>query len=99
LFREPSLDLELARLIQHGIHVGEIRPDVEADQAAVILATAYFSTVLRWISAEPPPFSLSDQLSRMLDMVLRGLLADRPADPGTADQAARRAAGLAGAGG
>ena len=43
----------------------------------MILAIGYFTSVLRWISAEPP-FSLPDQLSGMLDIGLRGLLADPP---------------------
>jgi AcrR family transcriptional regulator len=76
LFREPMLDVELARLIEQGRQTGEIRPDADAAQAGVILAIGYFSTVLRWIAAEPPPFSLPDQIDGMLDIVLRGLLAD-----------------------
>jgi AcrR family transcriptional regulator len=76
LLREPSLDVELARLIDRGQHCGEIRPDVDAAQAGAILAAGYFATVLRWIGAEPPPFSLVGQLDAMLDIVLRGLLAD-----------------------
>jgi len=75
LFRQPMLDVELARLIERGRQTGEIRPDADAAQAGVILAIGYFSTVLRWIAAEPPPFSLPDQIDSMLDIVLRGLLA------------------------
>lgn len=76
LFRDPSLDVELARLIERGQGTGEIRPDVDAAQAGAILASGYFTTVLRWIAAEPPPFSLADQLEAMLGIVLRGVLAD-----------------------
>jgi patatin-like phospholipase/acyl hydrolase len=42
------------------------------------LLRAKFTTVLRWISADPPPFSLPEELSGMLDIVLRGLLAAPP---------------------
>jgi AcrR family transcriptional regulator len=76
LFRQPMLDVELARLVERGRETGEIRPDVGGAQAGVILAIGYFSTVLRWIAAEPPPFSLPEELDSMLDIVLRGLLAD-----------------------
>lgn len=76
LFRDPSLDVELARLIDRGQRTGEIRLDVDAAQAGIIVASGYFATVLRWIAAEPPPFSLADQLDQMLDIVLRGVLAD-----------------------
>jgi AcrR family transcriptional regulator len=75
LFRQPMLDVELARLIEQGRQTGEIRPDADAAQAGGILAIGYFSTVLRWIAAEPPPFSLPAELDSMLDIVLRGLLA------------------------
>jgi AcrR family transcriptional regulator len=75
LFSQPMLDVELTRLIEQGRQTGEIRPDADAAQAGVILAIGYFSTVLRWIAAEPPLFSLPDQLDSMLDIVLRGLLA------------------------
>jgi len=75
LFLEPSVKTELARLIERGKDAGEIRPDVDAVLVGAILAAAYFTTVQRWISIEPPPFNLRDQLNGMLDILLRGLLA------------------------
>ncbi len=76
LFLEPSIKTELARLIKRGKDTGEIRPDVDAVLVGAILAAAYFTTVQRWISTEPPPFNLTDQLDGMLDILLRGLLTD-----------------------
>ena len=76
LFLEPSIKTELARLIKRGKDTGEIRPDVDAVLVGAILAAAYFTTVRRWISTEPPPFNLTDQLDGMLDILLRGLLTD-----------------------
>ena len=55
LFRQPMLDVELAQLIERGRQTGEIRPDVGAAQAGVILAIGYFSTVLQ--NPLPIPFS------------------------------------------
>jgi AcrR family transcriptional regulator len=78
VLREPSLELELAKLIERGQETGEIRPDVDAAHAGAILAIGYFATVLRWISTDPPLFCLPDQLSGMLDIVLRGLLTTPP---------------------
>ena len=75
LFLEPSVKMELARLIERGKDAGEIRPDVDAVLVGAILAAAYLTTVQRWISTEPPPFNLRDQLDGMLDILLRGLLA------------------------
>lgn len=76
LFLEPSVKTELARLIECGKDAGEIRPDVDAVLVGAILAAACLTTVRRWISTEPPPFNLRDQLDGMLDILLRGLLAD-----------------------
>lgn len=76
LLRDPSLDLELARMIDAGQRSGEVRADVDAVQAGALLATGYFSTVLRWIAADPPPFALAEHLEGTLDIVLRGLLND-----------------------
>jgi hypothetical protein len=76
LFLEPSVKTELARLIERGKDAGAFRPDVDAVLVGAILAAAYLTTVQRWISAEPPPFNLRDQLDGLLDILLRGLLAD-----------------------
>ena len=76
LFLEPSIKTELARLIERGKDTGDIRPDVDAVLAGAILAAAYFTTVQRWISTEPPPFNLTEQLDGMLDILLRGLMTD-----------------------
>jgi hypothetical protein len=76
LFLEPSVKTELARIVKRGKDVGEIRPDVDAVLAGAILAAAYQTTVQRWMSTEPPPFNLRDQLDGILDILLRGLLAD-----------------------
>jgi hypothetical protein len=76
LFLQPSVKMELTRLIKRGKDAGEIRPDVDAILVGALLAAAYLTTVQRWISTEPPPFHLRDQLDGTLDILLRGLLAD-----------------------
>jgi hypothetical protein len=76
LFPEPSIKAELARLIKRGKDAGEIRPDLDAVLVGAILAAAYLTTVRRWLSTEPPPFNLTDQLDGMLDLLLRGLTTD-----------------------
>ena len=72
--REPSLDLKLAELVEAGRLTGEFRSDVDSGQAGTLLSAAYFTTVLRWIDAEPEPFDLPKHLDGMVDMVLRGLV-------------------------
>lgn len=72
--REPSLDLKLAELVEAGRLAGEFRSDVDSALAGTLLSAAYFTTVLRWIDAEPEPFDLPKHLDGMVDMVLRGLV-------------------------
>jgi len=74
LLRDPAPDLLLSQIVQTGQRRGELRTEIDPAQAGQILSTAYFSTVLRWIDAEPPPFPLIEQLDKMLDIILRGLL-------------------------
>jgi AcrR family transcriptional regulator len=74
VLQDPSLGDELARIIASGQQRGEIR-DVDARQVGAVLAAAYFSTVLRWTSAEPAPFSLLKHVEDVLDIVLQGILA------------------------
>lgn len=76
LLRDPGPGQLLAQIVEAGVRRGEVRSDVDPALAGQILSTAYFSTVLRWIDAEPPPFSLTAQLGRTLDIVLRGLLTE-----------------------
>ena len=59
---EPSSDQsELAQLHRSAVKYRDIRPDVDAVLRGAILAAAYFTTVQRWISTEPPPFNLTDR--------------------------------------
>ncbi|MEU1181505.1 TetR/AcrR family transcriptional regulator [Streptomyces sp. NPDC005820] len=77
LLQDPSLEIELARIVEEGRLRGEIRAGVDSDQAGALLAACYFSTILRWIREEPAPFDLHQRLRAALDVILRGLLADR----------------------
>ena len=71
--RSPTLDVDLADLVRRGQTAGEFRADVDADQVGLILGAAYFSTLLRWATADPPPFDLGARLNQTLDLVLHGL--------------------------
>ncbi|WP_217567224.1 TetR/AcrR family transcriptional regulator [Streptomyces sp. GbtcB7] len=74
LLQDPSLEIELTKIAEEGQRRGEIRPEVAADQAGTLLAACYFSTVLRWIREEPPPFDLTGRLDAALDIILLGIL-------------------------
>jgi AcrR family transcriptional regulator len=74
LLQDPSLERELARIVEQGQQRGEIRSDVDCDQAGQLLAVCYFMTILRWIREEPAPFDLHERLAGALDIILLGLL-------------------------
>jgi AcrR family transcriptional regulator len=71
--RSPTLDIDLAEVVRAGQNNGEFRTEVDAAQVGVVLAASYFSTVLRWATADPPPFDLDLRIQQTLDLVLRGL--------------------------
>ncbi|NNN34357.1 TetR family transcriptional regulator [Streptomyces sp. S3(2020)] len=77
LLQDPSLEVELARIIDNGRRRGEVRTDVDHDQAGALLAACYFSTILRWIREEPAPFDLHQRIDSSLDIILTGLLVSR----------------------
>ncbi|MFF0018478.1 TetR/AcrR family transcriptional regulator [Streptomyces sp. NPDC005374] len=74
LLQDPSIEIELTKIVEEGQRRGEIRQAVDSDQAGALLAACYFSSVLRWIREEAPPFDLPRGLDSSLDIVLRGLL-------------------------
>jgi AcrR family transcriptional regulator len=74
LLQDPSLEIELARIVEQGQQRTEIRADVDCDQAGQLLSACYFTTILRWIREEPAPFDLHQRLAGALDIILLGLL-------------------------
>jgi AcrR family transcriptional regulator len=74
VLQDRSLGIELGAIVREGIGRGEFRSDLDPEQTGALLAAGYLATVLRWISDEPAPFSLAEQLESMLDVVLRGAL-------------------------
>jgi len=70
----PSLGHELARFVSRSQASGEVVPSVEPELAGLLLATGYFATLAQWIEVEPAPFDLRQQLLRMLEIILSGLL-------------------------
>ncbi|MGI5193316.1 TetR/AcrR family transcriptional regulator [Streptomyces sp. CA-288835] len=75
LLQDPSLETELAKIVEEGRQRGEIRSQVDPEQAGALLASCYFSSVLRWIREEPAPFDLPGRLDGALDIILLGILA------------------------
>ncbi|MFG1955999.1 TetR/AcrR family transcriptional regulator [Micromonospora sp. NPDC048830] len=85
-FGNTYLARELTELVEQAQRSGEVRAEVDAAQAGLIIATSYFAILERWIT-DPPPFHLRAALLGMLDLVFHGLIppasdsSGRPAAP------------------
>jgi AcrR family transcriptional regulator len=79
LLARPPLADELAPYIEKAQRSGQVPRDMEARQAGVLIAAAYFAVLSQWIAEDAAPFDLESQLMAMLDIVLHGILL--PSDP------------------
>lgn len=80
-FGNPLLARELAALVAHARDRGEVRPNIDPELVGLLLATAYFAVLDRWI-IEPPPFDLLAALLDVVDLILNGVSMLRtPSDP------------------
>ncbi|MFJ8113806.1 TetR/AcrR family transcriptional regulator [Streptomyces sp. NPDC096132] len=86
LWQDPSLEKDLANIIEVGVRRGEIRADLDHLPTAALLAAAYFSVVLRWTTTDPPHFDLARRLDRVLELILTGILDTRPTRVRCADK-------------
>lgn len=69
---------ELSRIIARAGEDGEIDLPVEPQRVGLLLASAYFSTLTVWVSTDPPPYDLTQQLIAAVDIMLNGLLPRNP---------------------
>jgi len=65
---------ELSRIIARAGDAGEIDLQVEPHRVGLLLASAYFSTLTVWVSTDPPPYDLTEQLIAAVDLMMNGLL-------------------------
>lgn len=72
--RVPPLGDELASYLTCAVERGEINPAVGPARAGLLLAYGYFGTVLKWIAEDAGSYDLGDELHKMLDVVLSGIL-------------------------
>ena len=63
-----------------GLHVmqqlqqkGELRKDVDPARAQRILEDVYHGTIMQWLESPEPPFPLTDELRKRLDLAVQGL--------------------------
>jgi AcrR family transcriptional regulator len=72
---DPELGHDLATQFERGQRRGEIRQDIRPLLTGLLLAAGYFQTLERWVSQDPEPFDLHDELAEIVQLVLRGALA------------------------
>jgi AcrR family transcriptional regulator len=70
----PELGREIADYVRQCGDRARVRADVNADQVGLLLSAGYFVTLTKWISVEPEPFDLRDELLKMVDLMLHGCL-------------------------
>ena len=69
----PPLAATFANYIRRGQKRGQVRADVDPDQAGLMLAATYFATLTSWGDHEPPTFDLGRALEQTVELMLRGL--------------------------
>lgn len=67
----------LADILRAGQNRGDIRPDIDADQAGLVLLDVYLGAIYRWVANEDDQENLQKNVAAMLDVVLNGLTAKR----------------------
>lgn len=71
---EPYTAYIFAEIIADGVARGDIRSDADPALVGNLLRDIYLGTLYRWVGGEPhPPFSLTDHLLTLLDVLLDGL--------------------------
>jgi len=82
LLDDPPLGHELAKYLSQGQANGEIRTDVDPNQAGELLALGYVAALTGWIKQEPPAYELEPRLLNLLNMFLHGAQVNaRPTSP------------------
>lgn len=61
----------LMRLVAAGQQAGEFKQDIQAQDAALVLAGVYFSVIAYWATSEDRP--LAGRMAAALDVILKGL--------------------------
>ncbi|MDT0421583.1 TetR/AcrR family transcriptional regulator [Streptomyces evansiae] len=86
IWRRSPLAAELADTVRTATPEGDLAPRLDADRLGLLLSGAYFVILVTWVSEEPAPFDITDELMAMVDTVLYGAVpdGDRRADHGAA---------------
>jgi len=69
----PEDSAIVVHAIRESQRAGDIRADIDADGAGLILLDAYFGALYRWVSDEDGRRSFEDDLMGVLDLLLAGM--------------------------
>lgn len=69
--RWDAFGIDVVRQLQANC---EVRRDVDPERAYQVLGGVYHGTLMQWLTTEPIPFPLRDELRRRLTLVMEGLM-------------------------
>ncbi|MFC1408697.1 TetR/AcrR family transcriptional regulator [Streptacidiphilus sp. N1-12] len=82
LLEDPYLADLFAEVVAGGVESGEFRSCFTAEQIGHALRDLYLGTLYRWCGQpEEPADRLTGELLTTLDLILQGILVDRPPEP------------------
>jgi ribosomal protein S18 acetylase RimI-like enzyme len=67
-----------ADTIRAGQDQGDISPDIDPTRAGLVLFDAYLGIIYRWVNEDDEPPALEENLTAALDLVLAGIVRERP---------------------
>jgi AcrR family transcriptional regulator len=70
---ESETSQMFANEIRMGQQAGDIRSDIDADRAGVVLFDAYQGVLYRWVSHEQAHYRFGDELADAVDLLLTGI--------------------------
>lgn len=89
ILANPYLAGELAGFVARAQVSGEVRTDVDPEQAGLVVAVTYFAILTRWVSDDAVPFDLAGKLLEAVNLICGGLLPRAPVAVAPPDAPAR----------
>ncbi|EFG65078.1 TetR/AcrR family transcriptional regulator [Streptomyces sp. SPB074] len=83
IWRKSPLAAELAGIVSRSTAESGVEPRVDAERLGRLLSGAYFLILITWVTEDPAPFDITDEVTKMVDTVLYGALPDGTPPDGT----------------
>ncbi|MEK8110551.1 hypothetical protein NKG94_51915 [Micromonospora sp. M12] len=60
----------MSRFIAHARRIGEVDAKIDPTLVGMLVVSAYLTVLIAWISDDPAPFVLSEQVAATIDLML-----------------------------